>query len=115
MPGGRPKGSVTKATQEKLDNSATVADDLIEDVFNHWIDAMGKNPKRVALDEKRRRNIGNAISFYGVETCKDAIDGCLLSDFHMGRNRQNKKYNDIELILRDAEHIERFLSYLGDE
>lgn len=33
----------------------------------------------------------------------------------MGRNKSNKKYNDIELILRDVEHVERFLEFLPDE
>ena len=29
----------------------------------------------------------------------------------MGHNPQGKKYDDIELILRDEKHIEMFLSY----
>jgi hypothetical protein len=32
----------------------------------------------------------------------------------MGRNKMNKKYDDIELILRDAQHIERFLEQLDN-
>jgi len=32
----------------------------------------------------------------------------------MGRNASQKVYNEIELILRDAEHVERFLGFLPD-
>jgi len=65
-----------------------------------------------ALDDKRRLKVASAIADYGAAECMRAIDGCRQSDFHMGRNKQNKKYNDLELIFRDQDHIERFLSYL---
>jgi hypothetical protein len=32
----------------------------------------------------------------------------------MGRNKNNRVYNEIELILRDSEHIERFLALVSD-
>jgi hypothetical protein len=32
----------------------------------------------------------------------------------MGRNAAKKVYNEIELILRDAEHVERFISFLPE-
>jgi len=46
---------------------------------------------------------------YGVEACKDAISGATHSPWHMGHNPQGKKYDDIELVLRDEKHIEMFL------
>ncbi len=101
-----------KKTAEKIQNSSQVDESLIQEVFNFW---KTTHSKRVtAMDHTRRRNIGNAISLYGVEGCKQAIIGCTYSDFHMGRNKHNRKYNDIELILRDVEHIERFIGYLPE-
>lgn len=77
---------------------------------------MRPGKKRVpALDEKRRLKVAAAIADYGVDECKKAIDGCARSDFHMGRNKQKKRYDDLELILRDQDHVERFLSYIPDE
>ena len=101
-----------KKTIEKIQNASQVDEVLIQEVFDFW---KSVHSKRVtAMDHTRRRNIGNAISLYGVDACKDAILGCTYSDFHMGRNKQNRKYNDIELILRDVEHIERFIGYLPE-
>ena len=30
----------------------------------------------------------------------------------MGRNKSNKRYDSVELIFRDAEHIEKFMDIL---
>ena len=46
---------------------------------------------------------------YGTQGCKDAISGTTHSPWHMGHNPQGKKYDDIELILRDEKHIEMFI------
>ena len=64
-----------------------------------------------ALDERRYLKVASAVSDYGVDECLRAIRGCSASDFHMGRNKQNKRYDDLELIFRDQDHVERFLEY----
>jgi len=81
------------------------------EVFQEWVSlcrtsSTGRKP---VLGEKRRRKIKQAISMYGIQDCKDAIRGCTNSPWHMGHNPQGKKYDDIELILRDEQHIEMFL------
>lgn len=87
--------------------TAAVAEEDITSAFNYWTNMLEKT--RPVLDDKRRQCIGAAIHDYGLERVQNAIEGCTFSDFHMGRNRANKKYDDVSLILRDAEHIERFL------
>lgn len=87
--------------------TASVAEEQIKAAFDFWIETMQKS--RPVLDDKRRQCIGAAIHDYGLEQVLHAIEGCTYSDFHMGRNRANKKYDDVSLILRDAEHVERFL------
>lgn len=82
----------------------------IQEVFDYWVEkhrTSNRGPRPV-LGEKRHQKIEKAIRMYGVQTCKDAIDGCLLSDWHMGANPRNKIYDDIELILRNESKIERF-------
>lgn len=97
------------------DIKTSVPIEEIRAVFNHWVDTVivpTRNPKRKpVLDERRKRKISKAIELYGEETCKDAVSGVLHSDWHMGRNPRGKQYLDIELILRDAKHIEMFLDY----
>jgi len=79
----------------------------IQEIFDFWR-VHFKKPVSVILDVKRSRAIGAAIYDYGLEGCRNAITGCSMSDFHMGRNKTKTKYNDIELILRDSQHIEQF-------
>jgi len=33
----------------------------------------------------------------------------------MGRNKANKRYDDLELIFRDQDHVERFLSFTNQD
>lgn len=78
-------------------------------VFSHWATTLrGKSAVRCVLTEKRRKLIARALDDYGLETCLAAIDGCALSDWHMGQNPQGRRYDSLELILRGAEQIERF-------
>lgn len=102
----------SSATKEKTENANKISEEEIKEVFDFWVSTFKKRVN--AIDYKRRIAIGNAIFLYGVDNCKDAIRGCTYSDFHMGRNASRKVYNEIELILRDAEHVERFISYLPD-
>lgn len=64
-----------------------------------------------ALDIKRYTKIGAAIHDYGIETCKQAINGCANSRYHMGDNPQRKRYDSIELIFRNQDNVERFTGY----
>lgn len=110
MKRGRP---VSEKTLSRTKKAATVPKDQKQEVFDFWVETLKSSARRKPiLDEKRSATIGAAIHDYGVQQCKDAILGCSLSPFHMGRNKNNKRYDDIELILRDSEHIERFLGIL---
>ena len=104
----------TKETkQSRPAKAATVAPDLIVYVFEYWRDTMGKQ-KRAIFSEERRLLIGAAIHDYGTETVMEAIRGCSLSAFHMGANKQRKRYDSLDLILRNSDNIERFVQ-IADE
>ena len=104
---GRPLSEKSLSRSKK---AAQVSKEDKQEVFDFWVRTLKSSARRKPiLDEKRSATIGAAIYDYGVEQCKQAIEGCSLSPFHMGRNKMNKRYDDIELILRDSEHIERFL------
>lgn len=100
----------SKLTRQQRAKAARVKPELIREVYEYWCSIMRPGKKRVpALDARRELKVAAAIADYGVDECLLAIDGCAKSDFHMGRNRQNKRYDDLELIFRDQDHIERFL------
>jgi hypothetical protein len=91
----------------------------VRQVFDHWV-AVHRDGRRgpiPVLSAKRQSKIARAIADHGVEVCIQAVSGCAMSDWHMGDNPRRKRYDDIELILRDAAHVERFATiYLeGDD
>lgn len=79
----------------------------VELVFDAWTESTGKTG-RTRLDDKRRKLIIKAINSYPVEEVLAAIRGWKNSPYHRGENDAKKVYNDLGLLLRDAEHIERF-------
>lgn len=83
-------------------------DQAMQRVFAHWVFMMEKNAKRCALGPTRRRAIQKALALYDEETLLLAIEGCAASAFHRGENDRDKPFDDLELILRDEAHIERF-------
>lgn len=46
---------------------------------------------------------------YSVEDLKSAIDGCHRSPFHSGVNDDQRKYQTLELIVRDASKVNQFM------
>ena len=80
----------------------------VQEIFNHWRQVM--HHLHAKLDKKRIAKITQALNLgYSVHQLKHAIDGCAYTPFNMGANDRNQKYNSIDLIFRDAEHIERFI------
>lgn len=85
-------------------------------VWNEWVRIHRPGQEnRVKLTEEREERISWAVVTYGVEACVEAIEGCKLSPFHQGDNDRRRKYDDVELILRDAAKIERFREIAGEK
>lgn len=103
---GRP---VSERTLSRAKKAAMISSVEVTEVWNYWLTTMRAGSKRKPiLDATRIQIIAASIHDYGVPGCKDAIDGCLLSEFHMGRNKTNKRFDSVELIFRDSEHVEKF-------
>jgi hypothetical protein len=82
--------------------------DPAPEIFAFWQKVMD-SPKS-ALDAKRKTLIAGALKNYSpADICK-AIRGCSKSPHNMGKNDRNTKYNGLNLILRDAEHIDYFIN-----
>jgi hypothetical protein len=91
-----------KPAEAGQESSAVVA------VFEHWREVMDK--PRAQLTEDRRRKIRARLAEgYDVPRCREAIDGCARSDFHMGRQPgQPTEHNDLTLIMRTGSKLEWF-------
>ena len=82
--------------------------DEVRSVFDAWVGATGKHPTRTRLDDKRRRTIQKALKDHPVEDVLDAVVGWQHEPFYCGENDRGRPFNDLGLLLRDAEHVERF-------
>lgn len=46
---------------------------------------------------------------YTTDDLMMAIDGCHKSPYHQGENERGKKYDSLELIVRDGDHVNQFI------
>lgn len=84
--------------------------DIVLDIFNFWKETHGHN--RSKLDAKRRTLINARLKDkYTVDDLKAAILGCKKSKYHQGDNEGNIIYDSITLIMRDADHVDRFIKH----
>ena len=90
--------------------------DEIQNVFEHWKKVMNKRGT-VILDSKRKSAIrGRLTDGYTQDQLCKAVTGCSMTNHNMGRTATNKTlYNDLTLICRDAEHVDRFMMTAGPE
>jgi len=79
------------------------------EVFEYWLTGWQRHVEGTrppVLDDKRRGKIRARIAEgYTVDDLKRAIDGMWASEWH-----QEHKQWDIELVCRDAKHVDRFLA-----
>ena len=45
-----------------------------------------------------------------MEQLCQAVQGCALTPFNMGHNDRGERYDSLGLILRDSDHIDRFIN-----
>lgn len=88
--------------------SESVSPNSTQEIFKYWQTVM--NHPKAKLDKKRRSRLEAAFKMgYSAEELKQAIDGCFKTPFNQGQNDRGQRYDDIELIFRDASHIDRFI------
>lgn len=81
----------------------------VEQVFERWKGTMGHS--RARLDAARSKAIRAMLAAgYTVEDLQLAIFGCSISPFHQGQNDRATKFDDIGLICRDAQHVDKFIA-----
>lgn len=78
------------------------------DVFEHWLRVM-KRPKAIFGDKRKSAVNARLREGFSVEDLKKAIDGCAITPWNNGGDT-GKRHDDLELICRDAPHVERFMA-----
>ncbi|HEY6244586.1 MAG TPA: hypothetical protein VIX17_11590 [Pyrinomonadaceae bacterium] len=94
----------THTEEEKESRSATAVS-----VFDYWKKESGHVHAHFT-DKRRSRVVARLKQGYSAEQLQTAIRGCLASPFHRGQNDTGEKYDDLELICRDGEHVEKFIA-----
>lgn len=85
---------------------------IVNTIAEYYKHVHGKNASFV-IDSKRRTAIEKRLSEKrSLDQCAQAIIGNLYSDWHQGRHPENNKvFDDIELIFRNAKSFEAHLGY----
>lgn len=86
---------------------------VVEDLFRWWQARMSL--PRAKLTAGRRRAVEARLGEgYSAEQIRRAIAACSASEWHMGKNKSERAYNDLVLICRSGEKLESFLAMADD-
>lgn len=102
---GKPDLALVEDDQKRQQREQQRRDE--QAVFDAWVQACGKT-SRVVFDDKRRRLIRRALAQFPLEDVLDAVRGWRRDPFYRGENDRGRAFNDLGLLLRDSEHVERF-------
>lgn len=83
----------------------------VRKVFDTWQEskaAQSGHKQTAVLDEPRRKQIQRALRNHSLDDVLAAVQGWRKSPHHRGENDTATVYNDLELLLRNAGHIEKF-------
>lgn len=96
-------------TEQKNSNSTVELGSTGEarQIFDAWAESTQRTTRTV-FDSKRRAVINKALKTFPTADLLDAVQGWQHSPHHRGENPAGTVYNDLELLLRDAQHIEKF-------
>jgi len=79
-----------------------------EEIFNFWKITL-KHPKAKFLDS-RKKLIAKALKNYEPDDLKLAITGCSKTPWNIGKNPEGTRHVGLDLIFRNENNIERFMS-----
>lgn len=95
--------------EDDPDNKKTSRAAQARRVFAFWQEHL-KHPKAI-LDKNRKSAIeGRLKDGYTEDDLINAVKGCKLTPYNMGDNREHRVYDDVELICRNAAHVDRFIA-----
>jgi len=86
-----------------------------EKAFLYWVDTMSKRDDTL-YDGKRRTSCETRLKKdSNLEDILAAIDGCRASPHNMGENDRDRTFNDLELICRSRDNVEKFREMAPDQ
>jgi hypothetical protein len=119
-PPDRSKSSVNHQLESSVESKelcqAKMPDsNQVQNLFEFWLDKMGKQLGKCKFTPKRKKAVlARLKDGYSTSDIQQAIYNCAGSAWHNGQNDRNQPYNDIELICRSGENLERFRDMILD-
>jgi hypothetical protein len=94
-------------TEKKAVTKEKVSSKEVNEIIEYWKEV--HNHPKAKIDDKRKNKVRAALKLFSKEDLMQAIVGCKRSPYHQGHNPGCKIHDSIDLILRDAHHIEQFI------
>lgn len=82
--------------------------DVTRQVFDAWRGACGKTSKCLLTPKREKVIKARVAEGYELQDLLDAVRGWKHSPFHCGDNDSGTIYNELTLLLRDGDHVEKF-------
>ncbi len=101
-------------SQLALTNPTPVPDG-VDEVWAHYRTYHPKSSKTLKAGRKERGLIKQRLQDYTVDDLKAAIDGYHRSPWHTGNNPNNKRYLNLELMMRTVGHVLQGLELLDEK
>lgn len=81
---------------------------IVDEVFDAWRGATKKNARTILTPKRRKVIEARVKEGYELADLVDAVQGWRYSAFHTGRNDAGTVYNELTMLLRDGEQVEKF-------
>jgi len=102
---GKEQGKDTSTVELRATSTAKCD---ISEIFDFWRFTM--QHAKAQLDNSRRKLIGDALKMgYSVPDLKLAVSGCSMSEWHMGKNDRSTRYDSLQVILKSADKVDKFI------
>lgn len=81
---------------------------IVDVVFEAWRKATARTGRTVLTKQRRKVIEARVADGYALEDLLAAVRGWKRSPFHCGDNETRTVYNELTLLLRNGENVERF-------
>lgn len=100
---------VNEVDENATENASSSLASSAQLVLDEWVNATGRDPKKVKMNAKRLAAIKARLrEGYSVDDLIAAVRGIAMSAWHRGENPEGKKYDDLLVAIRDGERVEKF-------
>jgi len=104
------RGEEKRGGEKKGDSSVVLG------VFEHYRKYHPRAHKKPKSAMQEWKKIQARLSEgYSAEDLCLAIDGCHQSPYHMGENERGRKFDSLELIVRDSSKVNQFMEFVNSQ